>query len=182
MAIEKDVGDVNRWVESYVSHLTSQTSGEFRTHTRPGAEDIASAIETAASEILTWLGGAGYSTDSSTYSSLVRDYLSYYNAIGAAYRLELMHPGLGFGNNPNSRWKEFYEILQAFRQSLMEEGLSGVDLSTPDALRASFTAERVTDKRARREDTDLVTPLFRRDMFKHPLLSETPPPDPLSTG
>jgi hypothetical protein len=172
MALEKDAGDVSRWVESYVSHLTSQTGGEFRTLTRPGAEDLSEAIETAASEIISWLAEAGYSANPATYSDLALSYLSFYNAVGAAYRLELMHPGLGFGNNPNSRWENFYNILQDLRKRIMDEGVAGIGIAIAATMQGQFTSESDAAKQLRTDDIDKTKPLFTREMFRHPEITD----------
>lgn len=170
MALEENDGDVDRWVRGYIQHLTSTSDGDFKSFTSPGAEDIVEAIDTAEAEIVAWLAEAGYSTDISTYPTLALRYLSWYNGIGASYRLEMFHPGLQFSNAPNTRFDRLHDILMELKQRIDAGEISGLGIPiVADAkMRVRFTAETLSEKDAQEEDTDAVQPFFRRRSFRHP--------------
>ena len=177
MAIEENVGDVGRWVTGYVQHLNSVDFGNFKTFNSPTPENMEEAIETAEAEILSWLAEAGYSTDTSTYPVMALRYLSWYNSIGAAYRLELFHPGLQFDTRPNTRFDRLHDLLNELRERILEGGIAGLDipLDVGGTLKAKFTAQFVTQKQEQEDNTDAVQPFFKRRTFRHPALPDSSP-------
>lgn len=175
MALEYEDGDVERWVTGYIQHLTSADSGDFKSFTTPGAEDVDEAIDVAEAEILSWLAEAGYTTDTTTYSALALRYLSWYNAVGAAYRLEMYHPGVQFGPGTNTRFDRLHELLMELRQRILEDGITGlgIPIITGASLQPIFTGRSHGEKQVMEDDTDAVQPFFKRRSFRHPLLSDS---------
>jgi hypothetical protein len=180
VALEQNDGDVERWVKGYIQHLTSADSGDFKSFTNPGAEDIEEAIDVAEAEIVSWLAEAGYSTDTSAYPALAKRYLSWYNAVGAAYRLEMYHPGVQFGPGANTRFDRLHELLMELYRRIMEGGITGlgIPVSAGASIQPLFTGGSHTGKQVQEDDTDAVQPFFRRRSFQHPQLSDRPSRDP----
>jgi len=175
VALEENTGDVERWVTGYIQHLTSADSGDFKSFTSPSAEDVEEAIDTAEAEIVSWLAEAGYSTDTTTYSSLAKRYLSWYNGVGAAYRLEMFHPGLQFSNANNTRFDRLHDILMELKNRIDAGAITGlgIPIVTDASLRARFTAVTHSEKEPLETDTDKVQPFFRRRTMRHPQVADS---------
>lgn len=173
--LENNEGDIFRFVQGYISHLTSADSGDFTSFTAPGDDDVNAAIDVAEAEIVSWLAEAGYASDVDSYPSLAKRMLSWYVAVGAAYRLEMYHPGLQYGNTGNTRFTRWFDILSRLRDQILDEGISGlgIDVVAGAKLAAKFTARLETEKSVQEDNTDAVLPFFRRRSFRHPSLSDS---------
>ena len=183
MAIEVDDGDVARWVTGYTQHLTSTNSGNFTSFTGPSEEDVDESIDTAEAEILAWLAEVGYNIDTTTWPDTpAKRYLSWYNSIGAAYRLELFHPGLQFTNQPNTRFEKFHDLLMELKESILNDEIGGLGIPkvAGKTMQTKFTGRLISDKEVNIADTDVVPAFFDRHRWMNPRAAEFRSPiDPL---
>lgn len=169
MAIENTSGDVLNLVQQYCQHLAADNSGTFSSFTAPKVEDLNRLIDITATEILSWVADAGYDNNIATWDTASKNFFGWYNAIGACYRIEIMHPGMNASLAENTRIDLFKSIYDEFHEKLLAgEILPGLLPQDAGALQATFTARLISSKDADRLNTDAVQPFFSRDKFRHP--------------
>jgi len=169
VAIEKTPGDVLAQTTLLCRHMLAQSGGAFTQTSFPSEADAQLAIDAAEAEILSWLAAFRYSTDLSSYSDTAKVFLSGYNALGAAYRLEMAHTGLTHSTTPSNRADSYYLLYMDLYKKL-ESGVLQLDgLGVPRSsarLSASVTGVSASDKKILEQDADAVQALFKRDGFK----------------
>ena len=102
-AIEKTEGDVRSQTEVLVRHMVQSSGGKFTLTSFPTSTDVDIAIEASHAEILSWFASSDYDTDLTNWSDLAKQTVAWYNALGAAYRLENAHTGAVFTAQAKSR-------------------------------------------------------------------------------
>lgn len=169
MAIEVTAGDVKAQVVLLCRHLVA--GGIFSQNSFPSDADLDRNIDAAESELLTWLASEGYSTSVAGWSATAVTYVSWYNALGAAYRVELAHTGASLANQASTRADSYYQLYMKFWEMLssgdLDLGALGIPFSA-SIVSASITGVSEADKEVLTTDPDVVQPSFSRDMFKHP--------------
>jgi len=170
MAIEVAAGDVKNQVKLLCRHMVA--GGIFAGNTHPTDDDLDDAIETCEGEILTWVASFGGDTDTSLWPVVARAYLSWYNALGAAYHVELGHTGLSTAAGPGTRAETYYRLYMALyeqlKDGLLDLGDIGIPTDASTTLQASITGVSHADKEVLTSDSDAVQPSFKRDQFKNP--------------
>lgn len=168
-AIESTSGDVLKQVNLLTGHMRTTQAG-VGANTFPSSTDQTTAIDAAAAELKAWLASYGYDVDISTWTDVALDYVAWYNAIGAAYRLEMAHTGLLLSPTPGTRAETYYQMYMDFRQQLIDGkiDLSDIGIGTTTEGRGpkiSQTGHTLTDKATQEEDTDAIQPFMRRSMY-----------------
>ncbi len=180
-AIEKTQGDVRSQTELLVKHMVQSSGGTFTQSTFPSSRDVDVAIEATAAEILGWFGSRGYDTDhTANWAALAKQYVAWYNALGAAYRLENAHTGAVFTASAKSRADGYWRQYQKLQEDL-DGGMSFVEIGIPRLtsaiLQGSVTGVSVQEKKDAHADTDRVQPFFERDQFSDPTSPSKRPVD-----
>ncbi len=166
-AIESTAGDVRKRVDMLVGHL--RTSGaNFSATSVPSVSDITVAIDAASAEILAWLASEGYDVVFGNWTVTARDFIAWYNALGAAYRIEMSHTGLLLSPTPGTRAETYYNMYMDLRTQLTVEhlDLSDIGVSTTSESRGakvSQTGHSKADKLTQEVDDDAVQPWYRRE-------------------
>jgi hypothetical protein len=165
--IEQTAGEVRSQLELFVRHI--RPDGIFTANTNPSDTDMDLAINVTMNEILTCLAQAGYGTDHATYPVIAQSYLSRYNALGAAWQIEMAHQGGTFSTTPETRGQMYKTEYDEWKKMLLDGTLSlvpiGVPSDTSGELQGSSTGISKTDKDIQEEDTDAVKPSFTRRGF-----------------
>ncbi len=181
-AIEKTLGDVRSQTELLSKHMVQSSGGNFTLTSFPSSHDVDVAIEATAAEILGWFGSRGYDTDhAANWADLAKQYVAWYNALGAAYRLENAHTGAVFTAQAKSRADGYWRQYQKLQEDL-DGGMSFVEIGIPritsKTLQGSVTGTSLQEKQDSRADTDRQQPFFKRDQFADPT---TPAKRPVDT-
>ena len=176
-AIEKTQGDVRSQTELLVKHMVQSSGGSFSQTTFPSSKDVDVAIEAATGEILGWFASKSYDTaHAANWSDLAKQYVAWYNALGAAYRLENAHTGAQVTENSKSRADGYWRQYQKLQEDL-EGGMSFIEIGIPrlsaNTLQGSVTGVSQSEKTDARADTDRVQPFFERDRFRDPTIPDT---------
>ena len=170
-AIEKALGDVRSQTELLSKHLVQSSGGHFTQTSFPKSSDVDDAIEAAHAEILAWFASHDYDIVLANWSDIAKQYVAFYNALGAAYRLENSHTGALFTAQAKSRSDGYWRQYQKLKEDLAS-GMSFVEIGIPrlsaNVLQGSVTGTSKADKTAARADSDRVQPFFERDGFKDP--------------
>ncbi len=180
-AIEKALGDVRSQTELLIKHMVQSSGGSFSPTTFPSSRDVDIAIEATAAEILGWFASRGYDTaHATTWSDLAKQYVAWYNALGAAYRLENAHTGAVFTAQAKSRADGYWRQYQKLQEDL-DNDMSFVEIGIPrltsKTLQGSVTGTSLQEKRDSRADTDRQQPFFERDQFEDPTTPAKRPVD-----
>jgi hypothetical protein len=169
VAIELNAGDVENQVKMLVRHLTPNG---ISINSKPSQADLDMAIAVVEAEIFQWLASFNYSVTIADYSDTAKNFLSWYNALGAAYHVELEHTGLVFRPEPATRAEAYYRLYMWLYEQLAEGKLDLVGIGVPvtpgGSAQASITGVSKTDKNLLYENSDAVQPHFKRDQMKHP--------------
>lgn len=180
MPIEATAGAAKEQLKLYVRHI--RPDGTFTTNSFPSDGDVDNALATAESEILVWLASAGYDTDSyiadpTNWPITVRSYLSGWNALGAAYRIEFAHQSASFSATPSTRGETYYQLYTNWRDLILEGKIDLTDIGIPASSvnrpQGSYTGESKEAKKVLTSDPDRVKPFFSRDGFKNPTITPT---------
>lgn len=177
MAIEKTAGDVRAQTELLVRHLANASGGRFSLNSFPSTTDIDTAIAVTQSEIFAWFAAFGYSTDPTAWTSAAKEYISWYNALGAGYRVEMAHTGLSFSPAPGTRAETYYnlyiELRKMLEAGLVNFGSIGIPILTGGGgnPQMSITGTSYSDKASLEQDADKLQAFFKRDGFKNPGIS-----------
>ena len=130
-AIEKTQGDVRSQTELLSRHLVQSSGGKFTQTSFPSSHDVDVSIEATAAEILGWFASKGYDTDhAANWDALAKQYVAWYNALGASYRLENAHTGAVFTAQAKSRADGYWRQYQKLQEDL-EGGMSFVEIGIP---------------------------------------------------
>ena len=168
-AIEKAQGDVRSQTELLVRHMVQSSGGKFTQTTFPTVRDVDLAIEAAHAEILTWFSSFDYDTDLTNWSDIAKQTIAWYNALGAAYRLENAHTGAVFTAQAKSRADGYHRQYIELKKSLTDN-MSYVEIGIPrltsNRLQGSVTGVDEQEKRDSREETDRTQPFFEREQFR----------------
>lgn len=164
-AIETTSGDVRKRVDMLCGHLRVN-GANFGANTIPSTSDITVAIDVAAAEILAWLASAGYDTVFANWTDTAKDFISWYNALGAGYRIEMSHTGLLLSPTPGTRAETYYNMYMDLRTQIVESSLDLSDIGIPilesKGAKVSQTGHTLTDKLPQEQNTDAMQPLYRR--------------------
>ncbi len=177
MAIEETAGDVRAQLEVLVRHLATPTGGAFTQNSFPSSADLDTAIEATEAEILAWFASFGYDIVLANWSVNAKRYIARYNALGAAYFIEMAHTGLVTSPTPGSRAETYYNFYMDLYQKLRDGALSFQDIGVPiiegKGVKPHFTGGSYDEKQTLKDDTDKVQPLFTRDQFKNKITVPT---------
>ncbi len=167
MPIEQAAGEARKQLELFVRHI--RPDGIFSTNTNPSDSDIDVAIDVTMNEILTCLAQAGYGTDHASYPVIAQSYLSRYNALGAAWQIEMAHQGGSFSTTPETRGEMYKQEYDKWKTMLLDGTISlipiGVPADTSGELQGTSTHTSKTDKKVQEENTDAIQPFFSRKGF-----------------
>jgi hypothetical protein len=168
-AIESVAGDVRKQVDLLTGHMRTTIAGPGA-NTFPSTSDITTSIEATSAEILAWLASSGYSTDLGTWTAIALNYVAWYNALGAAYRLEMSHTGLLLSPTPGTRAETYYQMYLDFRQQILEDKIDLSDIGVGTTAeskgpRISQTGHTQSDKEDQEESTDAIQPWMRRGLY-----------------
>lgn len=167
MPIEKTAGEARSQLELFVRHI--RPDGIFATNTNPSDGDLDLAIDVTMNEILTCLAQAGYDTDHTAYPSIAQSYLSRYNALGAAWQIEMAHQGGSFSTTPESRGMSYKNEFDEWKKMILDGTISlipiGVPANTEGEFQGSSTGISRSDKELQELDIDAVKPSFTRKGF-----------------
>lgn len=170
MPIEAEDGHVRRSLEMLSRHLVR--GGEFSQNSHPSDQNLEDAIAETEGEIKQWLSSAGYTTDPAGWSDDAKRYLAWYNALGAAYRVEQSHTGVSYSRSPSTRAENYWMQYLSLKNDLMSGKLDltgiGLPLAVGANVQGSVTGVSVSDKETLRSDSDAVQPSFRRTIFRNP--------------
>jgi hypothetical protein len=173
VAIEVNAGDVDRQVRLLCRHLVPAQGG-FSANSNPSETDIEDAIVVIEAEILVWLSSFGYSIVTSAYTANAKNFLSRYNALGAASQLELANSGLSTRSGPSNRADGYYRLYTALYDRLAAGKINltalGIPQDTSSNMSASITGVSKTEKSEQETDADAVQPFFKRDLLSNPEL------------
>ena len=167
-AIETTSGDVRKQVDMLVGHL--RTSGaNFSANSIPSVSDIDVAIDAASAEILAWLAGAGYDVVFANWTATATDFIAWYNALGAAYRIEMSHTGLLLSPTPGTRAETYYNMYMDLRTQIQEGKLDFSDIGVPiiesKGAKITQTGRTLSDKLPQETNTDAMQPYYRRSQY-----------------
>jgi hypothetical protein len=167
--IELTAGDARKQLELLVRHI--RPDGIFSENSNPRDEDLTLALQVTQDEILVCIAQAGYSTVHASWPSTARSYISRYNALGAAWQIEMAHQGGSFSTTPESRGELYKREYDAWKKMILDGTLSLVPIGIPTIagadLQGSLTGASREDKRVQEEDTDAVKPFFTRRGFSN---------------
>ena len=168
-AIEKTEGDVRSQTEVLVRHMVQSSGGKFTLTSFPTSTDVDIAIEAAHAEILSWFASSDYDTDLTNWSDLAKQTIAWYNALGAAYRLENAHTGAVFTAQAKSRADGYYRQYVDLKKNILGD-LSYVEIGIPrltaNKLQGSVTGVNEQEKRDARAELDKTQPFFEREQFR----------------
>lgn len=163
---EENDGDTTKIVSMLERHLIK--SGTFDSSSNPSVEQLDVAVSETEGEMYAWLAAAGFSTDIADYPAIAKRYLSWYAALGTAYRLELSHPGVQYSPRGNSRWIVLRDQYERLRKVLETPALDRLGVARTREQLGVITGVSKEDKSDLAADTDKVLPFFERDAFRSP--------------
>jgi len=165
-SFEKDAGDILKAVQMLERHLVK--SGVFDSTSQPSIEQLEEALSETEAEMFAWLGGAGFSIVITDYPTLAKEYLTWFAALGTAYRLELSLPGVQYNARGNSRWQVLKGEYNTLRKIVEDNTLDRLGVVRTREALSVITGTSHDDKKAITTDTDAVQPVFCRDIFDNP--------------
>jgi len=175
VAIENQSGHTRSQVELLSRHLVRDTG--FTVESVPSIADVDREIDATEAEILTWFASHNYSTDvAADWSAIAKRHVSWYNALGAAWHLEVAHSGAMFSDRASSRADAYFRMYMSLKESL-DAGDSFVEVGIPlvsaNIAQAAVTGVSKTEKAVLEDNVDAVKPLFTKRQFRDPK-SDTP--------
>src|SRR3989304_8351889 len=165
-SFEKDSGDILSMVSMLERHLIRD--GEFDSTSKPSIEQVEEALEETEQEIFIWLAAEGYSTDIADYSSLAKQFIAWYVALGVAYRLAFSQPGIQSSARGNSRWSVLYQQYTGLKDLINGGALTRLGVTQTITARSILTGVSIADKATLTEDSDAVQPQFTRELMRNP--------------
>ena len=166
-AIEVNTGDVRSHVELLSHHMIS--GGKFGPDTFPSTKDLDREIDAATREIIGWFAANDYDPDPINWSDNAKGYIARYNALGAAYFLELAHTGQMFSATQSSRAETYFRLYMGLKE-LLDKDQSFVELGIPiiagNRVQAHFTGGTVNEKKLISDNTAMEQPLFIKRQFR----------------
>lgn len=163
---EENDGDITKIVSMLERHLVK--SGVFDSNSTPSIEQLDVAVSETEGELYAWLAAAGFSISITDYPAIAKRYLSWYVALGTAYRLELSHPGVQYNPRGNSRWMVLRDQFERIRKILETPALDRLGVVRTRTQLGVITGVSQSEKRELAADADKVLPFFERDGFRHP--------------
>ena len=163
---EEHNGDVLNTVTMLERHLVK--GGTFNSTSIPSIEQVEEVLAEAEGEMFAWLSEAGFSANIADYSIAAKRYLSWFAALGTAYRLELSHPGIQYNPSGNSRWMVLRAEYKTLKDITKTAALDRLGVTRSYEYLPTLTGISIDDKEVLTADSDKVQPFFQRDMMKNP--------------
>lgn len=153
-------------VETLCRHLTN--GGTFNTGSTPTLAQVESYITDIYDEINVRLLNYGYSGDQTASAAV--SVLQHYNSLGAAARVELSQPTVGYKAGENTRYDRLYTEYEKLDKLIQGAAFGRLGAIRGFPLSAGLTVggASISDKDVIEGDPDFEKYIFTKDLHKHP--------------